>query len=143
MNDPSTPPVAEANESLKLLEENARVEKQQVETGRIRIRSRTEAIEDVVRDTLTHEAVEVTRVPVNRTIAEGEPLPQTKTEGNLTVVPVFEEILVVEKRLVLKEELHIQRRTTHEDVALPVTLRKQRAEIDRSDDPSLPADMKE
>jgi stress response protein YsnF len=38
---------------------------------------------------------------------------------------------VVEKRLVLKEELHIRRRVTHENVEVPVTLRKQRAVIER------------
>jgi stress response protein YsnF len=38
---------------------------------------------------------------------------------------------VVEKRLVLKEELHIRRSVTLENVEVPVTLRKQRAVIER------------
>jgi stress response protein YsnF len=49
----------------------------------------------------------------------------------VTIVPVLEEVLVVEKRLVLKEELHIRRRVDTESVEVPVTLRKQRAIIER------------
>jgi stress response protein YsnF len=37
----------------------------------------------------------------------------------------------VEKRLVLKEELHIRRSVTREDIEVPITLRKQRATIER------------
>jgi stress response protein YsnF len=46
---------------------------------------------------------------------------------------VLEEILVVEKRLVLKEELHIRRRATTETAEVPVTLRKQRVVVERID----------
>jgi stress response protein YsnF len=47
------------------------------------------------------------------------------------IVPVLEEILVVRRQLVLKEELHIQRRVETEAVQVPVTLRKQRAIVER------------
>ncbi|MGN6488453.1 MAG: DUF2382 domain-containing protein, partial [Devosia sp.] len=50
--------------------------------------------------------------------------------------PVLEEVLVVEKRLVLKEELRLKRRVTTERVEVPVTLRKQRAVTERLDPPS-------
>jgi stress response protein YsnF len=39
-----------------------------------------------------------------------ETAPEIRTEGDVTILPVVEEVLVVEKRLVLKEELHIRRR---------------------------------
>jgi hypothetical protein len=37
--------------------------------------------------------------------------PEVRVEGNVTIIPVLEEVLVVEKRLVLKEKLHISYRT--------------------------------
>jgi hypothetical protein len=40
-------------------------------------------------------------------------------------------VLVVAKRLVLKEVLHIRRNIQNEDVEIPVELRKQRVEIER------------
>jgi stress response protein YsnF len=67
-------------------------------------------------------------VPVDRVV---ETAPETRTEGDVTIVPVLEEVLVVEKRLVLKEELHIRRRVETETAEVPVTLRKQRAIVER------------
>ena len=85
------------------------------------------------------DAVGVTRVPIDRIIAEGETAPQVRTEDGVTIIPVLEEILVVEKRLLLKEEVRIQRNTSGEDVEVPVSLRRQHAVIEREgpDDASL------
>jgi stress response protein YsnF len=60
-----------------------------------------------------------------------ETAPEIRTKGDLTIVPVLEEVLLVEKRLVLKEELHIRRTIHTEVVEVPVTLRKQRAVVER------------
>ena len=49
----------------------------------------------------------------------------------MTIIPVLEEILVVEKRLVLKEEVHVSQTTSGEDVEVPVMLRRQRAVVER------------
>jgi stress response protein YsnF len=48
----------------------------------------------------------------------------------VTIIPVLEEVLVVEKRLVLKREIRIRKRSS-ETVEIPVSLRKQRAEVER------------
>jgi stress response protein YsnF len=45
----------------------------------------------------------------------------------------LEEVLVIEKRLVLKEEVHIRQELSHETVEVPITLRKQRAVVERFD----------
>jgi uncharacterized protein (TIGR02271 family) len=116
---------------IPVVEETARIEKRAVETGRVRVGTQTDTVEQVLRETLRSEAVEVTRVPINRTIAEGEAAPQVRDEGGVTIIPVLEEVLVVEKRLVLKEEVHIRRNTSGEDVEVPVTLRRQRAVVER------------
>ena len=54
-----------------------------------------------------------------------------RTEGDTTIIPVVEEIIEVQKRLFLKEEIHIRRETTREEVAVPVELRKERAVVER------------
>jgi stress response protein YsnF len=48
-----------------------------------------------------------------------------------TIIPVLEEVLVVEKRLVLKREIRIRMRPTSETAEIPVSLRKQRAKVER------------
>jgi len=117
-----------SEEVIPLAEEIATVGKRQVVTGRVRVQTVTDAIEELVHADVQRETVEVTRVPIDRMV---ETTPEIRTEGDVTILPVVEEVLVVEKRLVLKEELHIRRRITTETAEVPVTLRKQRAIVER------------
>ena len=116
---------------VPLLEETAAIDVREVTTGRVRVSTQVETFDEIARADLTSETVEVTRVPVNTPV--GDVMPQVRTEGGLTIVPVFEEVLVVEKRLMLKEELHILTRETVEPIAVPVTLRRQTATVARED----------
>lgn len=115
---------------IPLLQEEVRVDKREVLTGKVRIQTVAEAFEEKAEAVLQGERVEVTRIPVDRVVDEA---PAVRTEGGVTIVPVLEEVLFVEKRLVLKEELHIRRTATTETVEVPVTLRRQRAVIERVD----------
>ena len=117
--------------TLPLIAETARIDKRAVETGRVRVSTRTETTDQVLRETLRSDMVGVTRVPINRTLAEGETPPVVREENGVTIIPVLEEILVVEKRLVLREEVHVRQTTAGEDVEMPVTLRRQQAVIER------------
>jgi stress response protein YsnF len=117
-----------SEEVIPLIEETAAIGKRQVVTGRVQVQTVTDTVEELARADLERETVEVTHVPVDRVV---ERAPEIRTEGDVTIVPVLEEVLVVEKRLVLKEELHIRRRVATETVAVPVTLRKQRAIVEQ------------
>jgi len=125
-----------AEQVIPLVEETARVDTRAVVRGKVRIRTETDTVEEIARAALDTETVEVTRVPIDR---EVDSPPAVRTENDVVIVPVLEEVLVIEKRLVLKEELHIRRRITTETVEQPVTLRKQRAVVEHLDpDPEAP-----
>jgi stress response protein YsnF len=136
--DPNTVPVVEeaywsdtqteAEEVLPLVDEIATIHKREVVTGKVRIRTVTDTVEELARATLQSAAVEVTRVPIDQVV---DTAPEIRTEGDVTIVPVLEEVLVVTKQLVLKEELHIRRRVETETVEVPVSLRKQQAIVER------------
>jgi uncharacterized protein (TIGR02271 family) len=126
--DPSQP-----DHTIPLVEEEARVEKHTRTTGRVRIRTEVDEVEQLVAADLMEEKVEVERVPVDRIV---EAPPPVRTEGDVTIVPVLEEVLIVEKRLVLKEELRIRRSRSQETEEIPVRLRKQRAVVERSEEES-------
>ena len=117
-------------EILPVIKEELVIEKRPVLDGRVRVTTQTEHVDEVARVRLDADQVEIERVPIGRDITE---MPDVRYEGNVTIVPVVEEVLVVEKRLILKEEVRITRRTTSETVEVPVTLRKQRVHIERSD----------
>lgn len=113
---------------LPLAEEILRVGKREVETGRVRVRLRTETVEETVREVLRTHRAEVERVPVGR---EVDVVPEVRREGDVIVVPVVEEIIVVQKRLVLREEVRLTLVETERGVEQPVTRRVQRAEVER------------
>ena len=115
---------------IPIVEEEAHVTKRAVETEHVRVRTFTSEEEVVVREELRREQVEVTRVPVDREVAEA---PAIRTEGEVTIVPVLEERLVVEKRLFLVEELHLRRRVATEEVAVPTTLRRTQVDVERTE----------
>jgi stress response protein YsnF len=104
------------------------IHKREVVTGKVRVQTVTDTIEELAQASLQSAAVEVTRVPVDKVV---DTAPEIRTEGDVTIVPVLEEVLVVTKQLVLKEELHIRRQVEIEAVEVPVTLRKQRAVVER------------
>jgi stress response protein YsnF len=112
----------------RLATKKATVGKQQVITGKVRVRTVTDTAEELARATLQSDTVEIIRVPIDKVV---ETAPGIRTEGDVTIVPVIEEVLVVEKRLVLKEELHIRCHATTETVEVPITLRKQRVIMER------------
>jgi uncharacterized protein (TIGR02271 family) len=118
------------DEKLSLIEEQLVIDKRAVRDGSVRVSTKTEFVTEAAEARLDSENVEVTRVAIGREVSEA---PAVRTDGDVTIVPVMEEVLVVEKRLMLVEEIHIRRVATTEDVTIPVELRKQRATIERDD----------
>ena len=122
----------EGSETLQLLEETLTVSKRRRSTGSVRIATRTETLEATAEVDLDRYAVEVTRVPVGRVVTEA---PKARAEGDITIIPVVEERMVVVKQLFLVEEVHIRHVLERDIVREPVPLRRQRAVVERLDPP--------
>ncbi len=113
---------------LRLLAEELSVDRETVETGRVRVRTVTRTREEAIDVPLTREEYEITRRPVGQIIETAPPIRQ---EDDVMVMPVVEEVVVVERRLILKEEVLIRRIRTTERHQENVTLRFQEAEVTR------------
>jgi uncharacterized protein (TIGR02271 family) len=120
---------SEEGQTLPLLEEQATIQKRTVTTGKVSVVTHTETVEETVRAVLKGEEAEVVTVELDQTVSG--PAPFIRTEDGVTIIPVLEEVLVVEKRLVLKREIRIRKRSASETVEIPVSLRKQRAKVER------------
>lgn len=116
------------NPKLTLLAEELTVAKEAVETGRVRVSKQTHTREVAVDEDLLRESAEIETVPIGRQISE---MPSVRHEGETIVVPIVEEILHTERRLILKEEVRITRRKTTEQFHDRVTLRYQEAVVTR------------
>lgn len=123
----------EVERRVPLVEERARVEKHVVERNVVRIRTEINARQQVVADALRHEEVAIRRVAKNQEI---DAMPSVREEGDVIVIPVVEERAVLVKRLVLVEELHVQRRVVQEIVELPVTLHSTEVFVESQNSPA-------
>jgi uncharacterized protein (TIGR02271 family) len=127
---------------VPILEEDLDVRRRRVETGGgVRVEKTVEELETCVDEPLTREEVEVERVAVGRPV-DGPVA--VRYEGDTMIVPILEEVLVVEKRLVLKEEIRITRRRSEVHDPQRVTVRREHATVQRLEDPDArmpPADV--
>ncbi|WP_324103298.1 YsnF/AvaK domain-containing protein [Noviherbaspirillum sp.] len=120
--------------SFPVMEEELQVARRVIDTGRgVRIRKTVEAHESVVDQPLLHDELKVEHVPVGRIVPESD-LPQTRYEGDTLVVPVLEEVLVVQKQLVLKEEVRITRERQAMRAPQKVMLRAEHVDVERFDE---------
>ena len=123
-------PDAEEYAAIPLVEERLSVAKRQVESGRVHVRVTVEERAETITEQLARDDVEIERVPRGERLSE---MPHVRLEGSTTIIPVVEEVLVVEKALVLVEEIHVRRRTEVETVEIPATVRSERASVERED----------
>ena len=121
--------------TLPLLAEGLVVARRRMHST-VRVATVTHEHEQLVDEALTHERVEIEHVPIGRTV---EAVPPVREEGDTTIFPVMEEVVVVERRLVLKEEIRIRRLRSTERHQETVVLRTQDAVITRTEAAPQPA----
>jgi uncharacterized protein (TIGR02271 family) len=114
---------------IPVAEERLAVDTRRVLTGQVRVETRTETVEEIAEAELETTEVDVVRVQIGR---EVDVAPEIRTDGDVTIIPVVEERIVVSRRLILKEEIHVSRRRTVETVQIPVSLRRQQAIVTRT-----------
>lgn len=117
---------------LPLIAEELEISKRLKETGRLRISKRVNSTPSIVEEQLRHEHYEVKRVPMNQTL--DQPV-EARKEGDTLIFPVLEEVLVIEKRLVLVEELHITRKVEEKLERRELELRKEEIDVERVSTP--------
>lgn len=123
--------INQQRQMIPVIEEQVRIDKKTVETGSVHV-SKDVHEEQVTVDVPTvQEEVNVERVAINEYVET--PPPPVRHEGDVMIIPVLQEELVVVKRLKLVEEIHITKRRheTHENQH--ITLRKEEVRVNRVD----------
>lgn len=114
--------------TIPVVEEQLKVGKIWEETGKVVVHKTVHERRELVDQTLLSETVRVERVPVGRIVERAE---APRQEGDALIVPLYEEVLVVEKRLLLREELHIIQQREERREPREYTLRSEEVEIER------------
>lgn len=113
---------------LPLREETFAVGRRPVEGDRVRIDKIVHERREHVREMLARENVAIERVPVGTIVSEAPPV---REEGDVLVIPLLEEVAVVERRLLLREEVRIQKVRTTREHDEAVTLRAEDVNVSR------------
>lgn len=121
---------------VPVLAEELDIQKRAVQTGGVRVHRRVLEYEEEFETPLIRQHLDIRRVVMNQDVAG--PLP-VRQEGDTIIVPIVEEVLVVEKRFRLKEEVHMTRRSFEELHRETVVVRRQEAEIERIGSDAQPA----
>jgi uncharacterized protein (TIGR02271 family) len=117
-----------ARERLPLVEEAVAVERVRRVTGVVRAKTETHEDTVTVDEPLLAEQAIIERVPMDRWI--DHPV-AVREEGDTTIIPVVEEVVVVEKRLKLVEEVRVTKQKTTKNEPQTLTLRRQEAVVER------------
>lgn len=117
---------------IPVVEERAVVRKRKRITGAVQARTVVREREETVDLPVESEEVEVERVARDEWL--DAPLP-VRQEGETTVIPLHEEVLVVEKRLKLVGELRLTRHRRISRATRKVVLRREEAVVERAEPP--------
>ena len=134
---PPEEPVAEERGGLqehlrvKRSEEQPRAGVSESEAGRVKAKKSVRTEREVVRVPKRREEVEIERAPVEGEAREQSGAKEAEIgEQEEVVLQLFEEEVVVTKRVVLKEEIRLRKKVVEDEETVEVELRKEEVEIE-------------
>jgi uncharacterized protein (TIGR02271 family) len=136
---PDDDPVGSGAAERVVLQEDLRVQRSEEElragvrereAGQVNVKKSVRTECEVVRVPKRREEVAIERVPVEGEAREASGVTEADIGEDEVVVQVFEEEVVVSKKIVLKEEIRIRKRVAWEEETVEVDLRKEEVEVD-------------
>lgn len=117
--------------SIPVIEEQVQIGKQVIETGKVFISKKVHEEQTNIDVPLLHEEHDIERIPVNQYLNIDATPPAMRYEGDTVIIPVLREEVVVQKRLVLVEELRITKRQVQTSATEQVLLRREEVTVER------------
>jgi uncharacterized protein (TIGR02271 family) len=111
-------------------EEELRAGVREREAGQVNVKKSVRTEREIVRVPKRREEVEIERVPVEGEAREASGATESDIGEQEVVVQVFEEEVVVTKRVVLKEEIRLRKKVVEDEETVEVDLRKEEVEVD-------------
>lgn len=113
---------------VPVLREQLEVQKEVVRTGTVRLHKLVHETPEMISEHLVSEGVEIERIAMDVIV---DAPPPVRVEGDVTVISIVEEVLVVTKQLRVKEELRIGMRRSVSEYRQEVTLRSEELVVER------------
>jgi uncharacterized protein (TIGR02271 family) len=115
---------------IPVVHEYASVNKEVIETGKVRIRKTVSEEKASVNLPVLSETYQVEYLPGYKDLLDTPP-PAVRYEGDTMIIPVLREVSVVVKKYEVVEEIHITRRITETPLVQEITLLKEHVDIER------------
>ena len=135
---PPDDPVGSGAEERVALQEDLRVQRSEEElragvrereAGQVNVKKSVRTEREMVRVPKRREEVDIERVPVEGQARETSTATEADIGEDEVVLQVFEEEVVVSKRVVLKEEIRLRKRVAWDEETVEVDLRKEEVEV--------------
>jgi uncharacterized protein (TIGR02271 family) len=114
---------------LPVIEEHVVISKEVIETGKVIIKKRVKEEEAYVNIPIIQEAYQVERKPGRKELLNEHP--SIRTEGDKMIIPVVREVLVIEKKYEVLEEVHVIKTKTEVPHLQQITLLKEEVIVER------------
>ncbi len=115
---------------MPIIQEELQIDRRMTDTGRgVRVHKTVTGEPLRVDEVLQTQTLQIERVPMDAWI-DGA-LPVQRQEGNTLVIPVLEEVLVVQKRVRIKEEIRITASAHEHRATEQVVLREEHVTVER------------
>ncbi len=112
---------------IPLLEEELQFATREIDLGEIRVHKTVEEAEERRTGQLNREDVQVERIRVDRRVTEPE---EARQEDDWLIIPVMEEVFVVEKHLMVTEEIRIRKQLVTREAEVRETVRRERVTVE-------------
>lgn len=113
---------------IPVAREDASIHRERVETGVVRVRKIVQERTELIDEPMLHDEVDIEHVAINRPVEAPEP---PREEGDVLVIPVYEEVITVKRQWILKEEVRLRRREVQTRHREQVVLRDEEAVVER------------
>jgi len=113
---------------IPVAREDAAIHRERVETGVVRVRKIVHERTELIDEPMLHDEVDIEHVAINRPVQAPEP---PREEGDVLVIPVYEEVVTVQRQWILKEEVRLRRREVRTRHREEVVLRGEEAVVER------------
>lgn len=113
---------------VPLIAEEIVIGKRTVETGGVRVHKTVREDVQRINEPIIREHLEIERVEINQFV---ETAPAVRYEGDVMIVPVLEEVVVTQKRLMLREEIRLTKRREEISNVQEITLRREEINLEK------------
>lgn len=125
----------ESSGVIPVIEEHVEVGKKVIEKAKVRLSKRVNEKVESYDVPLTEEEIVVKRVQKNEMV--DTPPAAVRYEGDVMIIPVLKEVAVIEKRIMLVEEIHVTKYKYNKTETRRVVVRKEEVNVDRIENNNL------